>query len=173
MDHTTAKARVFAMLDADGDGVISQDEYLARTKNVMRVTGRTEDDPLVVAARAAGERSWAAMDADGDGGMTFEEYDAWAGAEAFDTVCRPTLAALFDLADLDGDGRLARREFLALREALGNPSANAEAAFAALDTDADGLVDRDQYLASIRAHVSGEGSPVGEALYGQGEGRAA
>ncbi|MGK5640730.1 EF-hand domain-containing protein [Streptomyces sp. URMC 126] len=166
MEYTSAKERVFAMLDADGDGVISASEYLARARNVIRATGRADDDPLVIAARASGERAWAAMDADGDGGVTFEEYDAWAGAEAFDGVCRATLAALFDLADGDGDGRLTRSEFLLLRTALGNPEANARAAFDELDADGDGLVGRDEYLASIRAHVAEEGSAMGKALYG-------
>ncbi|MGK5549466.1 EF-hand domain-containing protein [Streptomyces sp. URMC 127] len=166
MDYTSAKARVFVMLDADGDGIISQDEYLARTTNVVRATGRAEDDPLVVAARAGGRQAWAAMDANGDGKVTFEEYDAWAGAEAFDTVCRPVLGGLFDLADSDGDGALTRPEFTALREALGNPPDHAHAAFEVLDADGDGLVSRDDYLASIRAHVAGEGSAVGQALYG-------
>lgn len=90
------------MLDADGDGVISKAEYSARVERVTLATGRTDDDPLVIAARANGARAWAAMDADGDGGVTFDEYAAWAGAEAFDTVCEPVLGGLFDLADTDG-----------------------------------------------------------------------
>ncbi|WP_190108564.1 EF-hand domain-containing protein [Streptomyces cinnamoneus] len=165
MDDITAKRLVFAMLDADGDGVISQEEYSARAERVALATGRAEDDPLVVSARAAGQKAWAAMDANGDGGVTFEEYAAWAGAEAFDTVCRPVLSALFDLADTDEDGALDLPEFTALRTALGNPVTNIEAAFAVLDTDGDGYVIRDDYLASVRAHVSGGPSPVGAALY--------
>lgn len=165
MDEKAAKRLVFAMLDTDGDGIVSRAEYAARAERVARATGRTPDDPLVVIARTAGERAWAAMDANGDGGLTFDEYAAWAGAEAFDTVCEPVLGALFDLADADGDGLLGLAEFTALRTALGNPAGNAEAAFAALDADGDGRVVRDDYVASIRAHVTGENSPMGEALY--------
>ncbi|WP_241833318.1 EF-hand domain-containing protein [Streptomyces caatingaensis] len=160
-----AKRLVFAMLDTDGDGTVSRAEYAARAERVARATGRAPDDPLVVLARTAGERAWEAMDADGDGGMTFDEYAAWAGAEAFDTVCAPVLGALFDLADTDGDGALSLGEFTALRTALGNPAGNAEAAFAVLDADGDGRVVRDDYIASVRAHVIGAGSPMGEALY--------
>ncbi|GGX60929.1 EF-hand domain-containing protein [Streptomyces hiroshimensis] len=165
MDETAAKRLVFAMLDTDGDGVISKAEYSARVERVTLATGRTDDDPLVIAARANGARAWAAMDADGDGGVTFDEYAAWAGAEAFDTVCEPVLRGLFDLADADGDGALDLKEFTTLRAALGNPVGNIESAFAALDGDGDGRVGRDDYLASVRAHVAGEDSPVGEALY--------
>ncbi|MBW8804719.1 MAG: EF-hand domain-containing protein [Catenulisporales bacterium] len=165
MDDITAKRLVFAMLDADGDGLISRDEYFARTERVAAATGRSAEDPLVVAARAAGRGAWAAMDADGDGAVTFEEYAAWAGAEAFDEVCEPVLAGLFDLADTDQDGALSLPEFTLLRTALGNPVSNIESAFAALDADGDGYVSRQDYLTSVRAHVSGENSPMGEALY--------
>lgn len=170
MSETEAKRLVFAMLDTDGDGIVSKAEYAARAERVALASGRTLDDPVVVAVRAAGERAWNAMDANGDGGVTFEEYEAWAGAEAFDTVCEPVLAGLFDLADGDGDGALTLPEFLMLRTALGNPPRNITAAFEALDADGDGRVDRDDYLASIRAHVTGENSPVGKALYERGEG---
>ncbi|MBZ4317962.1 EF-hand domain-containing protein [Streptomyces huiliensis] len=166
MDQAAAQRLVFAMLDADGDGVVSRAEYMARATNAARAAGREDDDPLVVTARTLGERAWALMDADGDGGMTFDEYAAWAGAEAFDTVCAPVLGALFDLADTDGDGTLDLAEFTALRTALNNPPANAEAAFAVLDTQHDGRVRRADYIASIRSHVTGGNSPMGEALYG-------
>ncbi|MEU1781255.1 EF-hand domain-containing protein [Streptomyces abikoensis] len=165
MDQTAAQRLVFAMLDADGDGIVSEDEYLARARNVALATGREENDPLAVAARTLGRKAWASMDADGDGRMTFDEYAAWADAEAFDTVCAPVLGALFDLADADQDGTLDFSQFTALRTALNNPAANAEAAFAALDADGDGRVARDDYIAAIRAHVTGEGSPMGTALY--------
>ncbi|MFG2698799.1 EF-hand domain-containing protein [Kitasatospora sp. NPDC048407] len=162
---TSPKARVYAMLDTDGDGTASRHDYFVRIERARRATGRTPDDPLVLAALAAGERAWAAMDANGDGVMTFAEYDAWVDADKFDHVCRHALAALFDLADADQDGALRRSEFTALREALGNRPDHADAAFDALDTDADGLVGRDEYLASIRAYVTGDGSPMGDSLY--------
>ncbi|MBF6052801.1 EF-hand domain-containing protein [Streptomyces eurocidicus] len=153
------------MLDTDGDGIVSRAEYAARAERVALASGRTADDPKVVAARAAGEGAWKSMDANGDGGVTFEEYDAWAGAEAFDTVCEPVLGALFDLADTDEDGALTLPEFTMLRTALGNPPRNIGTAFEALDTDGDGRVARDDYLASIRAHVTGGNSPMGKVLY--------
>lgn len=168
MDDITAKRLVFAMLDTDGDGVISKDEYSARAERVALASGRAEDDPLITVARTAGERAWASMDANGDGGVTFDEYAAWAGPEAFDTVCEPVLGVLFDLVDTDKDGALDLPEFTKLRTALGNPVSNIETAFAALDINGDGRVSRDDYLASVRAHVSGEHSPVGEALYSLG-----
>ncbi|MFH8612835.1 EF-hand domain-containing protein [Streptomyces sp. NPDC018029] len=165
MDTITAKRHIFSMLDVDGDGVISRQEYLARPERAARALGRADDDPLLSVARAAHEQVFASMDADRDGRVTFEEYEAWAGGEAFDEVCRPALGSLFDLADTDGDGHLDRAEFTELRHALGNPADNARAAFDALDEDGDGLIDRDAYLAQIRSFVTDGSSSMAQALH--------
>ncbi|WP_233289422.1 EF-hand domain-containing protein [Kitasatospora sp. MBT63] len=159
------KARIYAMLDTDKDGVASRHDYFVRIERAQRATGRTDDDPLVIAAHATGERAWAAMDANNDGVITYEEYAAWVDAEKFDTVCRYALGALFDLADTDRTGALDRRQFTVLRQALGNPADNADAAFDALDGDGDGRIGRKEYLAAIRAYVTGDESPMGDALY--------
>lgn len=152
-------------MDGDGDGVIAAYDYLSRIDRTVLATGRTEDDPLVVTARAEGRKAWAAMDANDDGKLTFDEYNAWVGADEFDNICRFALGSLFDLVDADGDGALDKAEFMMLRTALNNPPGNAAAAFDALDTDGDGRVGRAAYLASIRAYIVGDGSPMGEALY--------
>jgi Ca2+-binding EF-hand superfamily protein len=165
MDIIAAKRNIFAMLDVDGDGSISRQEYLARPERAAAALGHDDGDPLVSTARTAHERVYASMDADNDGKVTFAQYAAWAGADAFDDVCRQALGSLFDLADADADGALSRTEFIRLREALGNPAGNTQAAFDALDTDGDGLIDRDAYLASIRAFVTDGTSPMAEALH--------
>ncbi len=162
---TAARVRVFAMMDADGDQVITRHDYLSRIDRTVLATGRTEDDPLVVAARTEGIKAWGAMDANNDGKLTFDEYNAWVGADKFDNVCQFALGALFDLADADRDGAVDKAEFTTLRTALNNSPGNAAAAFDALDADGDGRVSRDAYLASIRAYIVGDSSPMGEVLY--------
>lgn len=161
----TAKRHIFTMLDVDGDGIISRQEYLTRPERAAAALGRAGDDALVSLARTAHERVFESMDADGDGRVTFAEYEAWAGDRAFDEVCRPALGSLFDLADADGDGHLDRAEFTRLRHALGNPADNAREAFDALDEDGDGRVDRDGYLAQIRSFVTAGSSPMALALH--------
>ncbi|CAM5357892.1 hypothetical protein SALBM135S_08371 [Streptomyces alboniger] len=149
-----AKSRIFAMLDADGDGVISHAEYLARVDQVASAMDRGAHHPVVAAARAAHEAVWRDMDADGDGRVTYEEYRTWAGDDAFERSCRPALGSMFDIADADADGRLSREEFIRLRTAARNTETDAGAAFDALDTDHDGLIDRDTYLTGIKAFVT-------------------
>ncbi|WP_369215339.1 EF-hand domain-containing protein [Streptomyces flavofungini] len=148
-----AKRRIFAMLDADGDGVLTHAEYLARVDEVASAMGRDLCHPVVVAARSAHEAVFADMDADRDGRVLFEEYRLWAGHASFERSCRPALGSLFDIADADADGRLNRADFVRLRTAARNAAADAGAAFDELDTGQDGLIDRDTYLAGIKDFV--------------------
>jgi Ca2+-binding EF-hand superfamily protein len=163
----SAKRRIFSMLDADGDGVMSRTEYLARVDRVASAMGLGATHPLVAAARGAHETVWKDMDADGNGHVTFEEYSAWAGADAFERSCRPVLGSMFDLADADSDGRVSREEFTRLRTAMGNAESDVSAAFDALDADRDGMVDRDAYLAGIRDFLI-TGVSAMSAVYGSG-----
>ncbi|MEU9080301.1 EF-hand domain-containing protein [Kitasatospora sp. NPDC048538] len=162
----SAKQYIFGMLDADGDGVISHGEYLARVDRAAAATGRDPQHPLVAAAREAHQEVFRQMDADADGRVTFEEYRSWAGHEAFERSCRPALGSLFDLADADGDGRLTRQEFTRLRAATGNTEDGAAAAFDALDEDGDGAVDRASYLAAIHDFLTTGASPMADAYGG-------
>ncbi len=159
----TAKHRIFAMLDKDGDGAITHAEYLARVDHAAAAMGRDADDPVVRTARAAHEAVFADMDADHDGRVTFEEYRTWAGHDAFERSCRPALGSLFDLADHDSDGRLTREEFTRLRVASSNAAEDAGQAFDDLDSNGDGLIDRDDYLAGIHDYVTTGSSPMAAA----------
>lgn len=158
-----AKQRIFAMLDRDGDGAITHTEYLGRVDRAAAAMGRRADDPVVHAARTAHEEVFADMDADSDGRVTWEEYRDWAGHDAFERSCRPALGSLFDVADHNDDGRLTREEFTRLRVASKNAPADAEQAFDDLDTDGDGYVDRDDYLAGIHDYVTTGASPMAAA----------
>ncbi|MEU9159954.1 EF-hand domain-containing protein [Streptomyces sp. NPDC048424] len=161
-----AKRRIFAMLDVDGDGVITEAEYLARVERAATACNRDPDHPLVAVARAAHREVFRQMDADADGGVTFDEYRAWAGHEAFEESCRPALGSLFDLADHDGDGRVTRGEFTRLRAATGNSAEGADAAFTAFDTDGDGTVERSVYLAAIHDFLTTGHSAMADAYPG-------
>ncbi|MEW1639916.1 EF-hand domain-containing protein [Streptomyces sp. NPDC093801] len=170
MSHSVSDSpqhRIFAMLDLDGDGVVTHAEYLGRVERVASAMGRDASHPVVAASRAAHEAVFADMDRDHDGRVTFEEYRSWVGHDAFERSCRPALGSLFDIADADGDGRLVRAEFVRMRAAAGNAEADAAAAFGDLDADGDGLVDREAYLAGIRDFVTTGTSPMA-ASYGRG-----
>jgi len=132
MDPAALEARMFEMLDTDGDGVVSAEEWAAR-REVMRGAG-----PLL-RAEAIIER----FDADGDGGLNAEELAAaltemrgemaqrargagkrgqdgaamrgWRnpGPRAGGEVPASHIAEMFDRIDTDGDGTISPEEFKA------------------------------------------------------------
>ncbi|MEU8776598.1 EF-hand domain-containing protein [Streptomyces sp. NPDC048606] len=159
----TAKRRIFTMLDADGDGVITRPEYLDRVHRAAAACGREAQHPLVAVALAAHEEVFGQMDGNADGAVTYEEYRDWAGHDAFEESCRPALGSLFDLADHDDDGHLTRDEFTRLRAATGNTPEGADAAFDALDPRHDGTVERSVYLAAIHDFLTTGRSPMADA----------
>ncbi len=59
----------------------------------------------------------------------------------------------FDHFDADGDGKLDRREFGQLMEALGavEPGEDAGRGFSSIDTDGSGLVEFDEFVRWFRA----------------------
>lgn len=142
--------------DADGDGRISQAEF--------------------VAARTA---AFARMDADGDGRVTAEEAQAARAAARAEMLSRR-----FARLDVDGDGMISRAEFEAGhqggqcgfhrrgpgREASGEGftreqvEARAAAMFARMDADGDGYVTSDDRRARMEArrghHRRGPAAPT-------------
>lgn len=103
LDRAVARARAMRPLlesDLDGDGVVTQDEAMARGA-VLAAAGRAR--LLLVQVTA---------DADGDGRVSAAEMQAHAAAEAARAISAPEEArmrAILSL-DLDGDARVTAAE---------------------------------------------------------------
>jgi Ca2+-binding EF-hand superfamily protein len=131
---------VFALLDLDGDGELSAEEF-----RVYLMQYSYTDSAV--------EKIFDALDLDGSGTLcidelreTFAEYDGgdmepWCEAET-----AAEADAMFDCVDLNDDGKISAAELHAHLLTLGYTGQAAEAVFQSFDTNNDGELSRDELV---------------------------
>jgi Ca2+-binding EF-hand superfamily protein len=179
-DEFTGDAEVFALLDKDGNGVVTLEELGLPADYKPNVLPKPTEEPMPDGKAAGLEERLRkfraeieAMDKDKDGRVSREEYTgkkipfeyadrnkdgyltmedlrggvgAGKGGKGAGKLVEEAMAR-FKESDKDGDGRIAKTEW------IGAPDR-----FAQLDKDADGFVTREEFLASMRG---GDGPPGG------------
>ncbi|MFJ6772783.1 oxygenase MpaB family protein [Kitasatospora sp. NPDC091257] len=95
-----------AVMDADGDGRVDRDEFVAATLSGLDRDEAYLERGLLPALRAV----FTAADTDGSGFLEFDEYRTVFGGSR---VHPAELSHGFRRLDADGDGRITREEFLA------------------------------------------------------------
>ncbi|XVS60945.1 EF-hand domain-containing protein [Actinosynnema sp. CA-299493] len=151
--------RVFAILDTDGDGRISKDDFTSMGRGGVREFGLDENSSQARRLVEGYEGIWdyiCGADLDVDGVVSAAEF-----REAH-TSGRVTTEVLvqkwewasrgnFEAADADGDGYIDLEGFAKIYRGAGIPDrAVAEAAFAAMDVDADGRLDWAELSTNVR-----------------------
>ncbi|MBB5867769.1 Ca2+-binding EF-hand superfamily protein [Allocatelliglobosispora scoriae] len=134
----------FSMMDGDGDGVLSGDDFTGLATQIVRTLGVAPASPKALALTRAAVIWWdglrTAADADNDGVVSLAEYARVVHTRAwFDAHVRPWADALVDLCDLDDDGRLVRSELTAMLLGTGWPIASVVAALDGLFGQADSI----------------------------------
>ena len=147
--------KLFALLDANGDGVIAEDDFELMGSRVLAavgeertaVKGKEYADALMTYWRALRETA----DADGDGRIDKGEFSQALSqvSDHFDMLIGPLYRAGFDLADHDDDGLVGKDGFVAVISAIGVPEEEAGAAFDRLtETEQGGQLSKDQLMAA-------------------------
>lgn len=150
--------RVFAILDRDGDGGISKDDFSSLGRGVAREFGLDAESPRARRLIEGYEEVWnyiCGADLDVDGVVDAAEFrkahtSGRVTAEVLVEKWESASRGNFELADVDGDGYIDLDGFIRIYRGGGVDPAVAEAAFGAMDVDDDGRLDWGELSANIR-----------------------
>jgi Ca2+-binding EF-hand superfamily protein len=167
----------FDMWDTNGDGILTEDEFLRVGQGVLDAYGTSEDSPkgkaVMEGIRAFWARHLEGMDLNQDGRISREEYHQALegnirGNGGVETVVVPFWEAILDLADESGDGALESSEFVQVMAAFGVSEADATYTFAGIDADGDGQIAPDEWLKALRQFwTSTDPDAPGNTLFGR------
>jgi Ca2+-binding EF-hand superfamily protein len=154
-DLTAVADKIMGGRDKDGDGSLSQDEFLS---GPPKFDSRSSSVLLQAQEQSAGDPLFARVDADSDGKLTSSELtDALGGSSASDAT---TLAQqVIDALDSDGDGAVSTDEFATARKA--QAAEGAQAAFTAADADGDGQLSETEFASALQKGPGGPGGAGG------------
>ncbi|MER6511479.1 EF-hand domain-containing protein [Nonomuraea sp. NPDC001636] len=156
----------FRGADVDGDGFITQRDVRMMSERYIAARGAAPDSGT---ARLLAERMdafWthviAPMDRDGDGKVDLREMTegfrrALTDRALYPAQIEPVTNCFFDLADLNGDGRIDQAEFQQMFDSVGGvPGDDCAAVFAALDRDSSGVLDRAEFHQAVTEFFYGD-----------------
>lgn len=167
MPTTEANDRVqlvFSLFDADGNGYIEPADFElmgSRVATAVPAADTEAKDRLLAAFQHYWTTLVTELDANGDGRISPEEFTAVVlNPQRFDATIGEFAEALAALGDPDGDGRVARPDFLALMTAIGFQPSNIEALFDAFGPDGDDRVAVRAWADGIRDYYQPEKSGI-------------
>ncbi|HEX6343841.1 EF-hand domain-containing protein [Umezawaea sp.] len=153
----------FAHYDVNGNGVIELADFYALAERLLQAFGEPASSERGRELVEAYDGFWDTLvqhcDADRDGRISPREYQramalALVDGGAFDVVFPEAVASLLDIADTNGDGRVDAAEFEVLLTARGLSEAECGLAFTHLDTDGDGAVSVQEYVAAVKDYYT-------------------
>jgi len=153
---------LFSLDDADKDGVVERTDYERIADRLATSVGLAPGTPGYDQFHERYLGVWATLDrladTNRDGKVSCDEYLA-----AYADILAELGASaggmgqvLFDLADADGDGRIAEREHLALLGAYGVAADAARESFRRLDQDGDGFIRKDEFMQGAQDFFLGD-----------------
>src|SRR5260370_14213884 len=149
----------FDVWDTNGDGVLTEDEFIRVGQGILDTYGASEDSPkgkaVMEGIRAFWERHLEGMDLNQDGRISREDDHGALegnirGNNRVEAVVVPFWEAILDLADESGNGALDAAEFVQIMAAFGVSEDDAKYTFGAIDADDNGEITTDEWLRALR-----------------------
>ena len=151
---------IFDKVDRKSTGNINFKQF-ARAAKILGWTGSKEEL----------DESWALADADDSGDVTWSEFRDWYMTKNPDAVAlmaredethseaaMATLKEFFDSFDVDGNGELSTKEFIAMARQLGlqNTSGELKHMFKVMDVDRSGTIEFKEFVSWYQDTTDGE-----------------
>ncbi|WP_433544516.1 EF-hand domain-containing protein (plasmid) [Streptomyces sp. CA-294286] len=149
----------FRGADVDSDGFITHQDVRMMSERYIAARGAAPDSTTARTLTEGMDGFWAKviapMDQNGDGKVDLREMTEGFRQVLTDPALYPEQIApvtncFFDLADLNGDGRIDQAEFQQMYHSVaGVPGEDCAAVFAALDQDGSGALDRAEFHQAV------------------------
>ncbi|AQU65297.1 EF-hand domain-containing protein [Streptomyces niveus] len=141
---------MFAAFDADGDGYLRQQDFVALVARWNRLPGVEPGTELRARVESLLMGWWAALvevgDANGDGAVDLEEMLALVDRlPAMVADVTATADTVFDATDANGDGRISPEEHQRLVETWNGQPVDMAGVFELLDLNGDGHLSREEF----------------------------
>lgn len=152
VEMSQQQKEAFAQADANNDGQIAFDEYIAMLEQTLKAAGREGIAPEQMAEL---QGAFQQVDTDGSGGMSVAEWQAMAAAgmekakeaeKAQEEAANLKLKAVYDDSDANKDGKLSQEEMLGGFAQYGYTAEQIALFFGAGDVDTDGLLTFSEFL---------------------------
>lgn len=147
--------RMFKLLDSDGSGVVTKDDFEEKIQAVASIGNRKPGTPEYDRVQSCYTNQWnslkKAADTNDDGKVTQEEWLTWAekavsDSGTFEKLVKETAAAIFDVMDLDSSGTVSFEEYKKVNKIYGLDEATARKMFDEVDGDHDGSITKEEHL---------------------------
>jgi Ca2+-binding EF-hand superfamily protein len=164
----------FALLDTDGNGYLSQEDYDLVTLRLCAAFGHLPGTAAYERVHNAYLKLWeqlrSRMDLDGTGQISLGQFMAGCERLLKEQPQPPThdpVDLIFDMVDADQNGVIDLTEFTTWMHAYGVGAQETVEAFDLLDADDDGVLSRPEMEAAARAfYGSNDPADVGNWLFG-------
>jgi Ca2+-binding EF-hand superfamily protein len=146
---------MFAAFDADGDGLLREEDFRALVARWSRLPAVGPGTELRARVETLLMGWWAALrevgDSNGDGTVDMGELLVLVGRlPTMVAEVTATADTVFDAVDADGDGRISPEEHRKLVETWTGQSAELAGIFELLDLNGDGHLSREEFAALWR-----------------------
>lgn len=175
--QSTKLSYFFSLLDIDGNGHLSVEDFLELSARAQKHLGVTISERAKERLSKDGLKFFQSIKSDLDISSSTISLEEWLESfdqllesddeDSIDDIVQSFIALIFSIVDENKDGFLSEEEYIQLFSAFNVPLEEAKTAFATLDRNGDGKLSRYEIINSIETFViSDDANESGNWIFG-------